>query len=192
MEESLDDGVLVIKLSAVENELLGNILSMLARNKWVYDDSVTLDLKDQNTLKSMSTHSRELFLSELVAGKNGYNCSGPFQTMVIGHDRSKEIMRWRCSNRDKKGVSCSAFFQISKKGLWSGAHHCCSCLETLKIIDLRILRQKIGEDLWNDAISNVAEIRRINATQDECFKTFRRYIRGTSTLRTTNLSSSLF
>ena len=178
MEDSLDDGILVIQLSNGEKDLLAKMLSSFASNNWVYDNSIPLEQEDMNIFSAMSIHTKELFLSELVAGKNGYNCSGPYQTMVAGHERVKEIMQWKCCNRDKAKVNCKAHFRITKKGKWSSAHHSPSCLQTQKIIDLRILKQKIGDDLWSDALNHVAVVRRVNASQDQCFKEFKTYIKG--------------
>ena len=100
-------------------------------------------------------------------------------------------MKFKCTTRDRRpakgsedeqnpNYNCNGNFCLNKKGIFVFKDHSEECLQTQKLYDINLLKQKIGLDLWSRAISHVTCIRKINASQDECFKSFKNYIKGIS------------
>jgi len=168
-----DSKVLVCSLTPNENTLLKDLLSKLKETNWIPPLGDYMSGEEKTLLQNMNLLNRELFLIQLVSGQHGYNSNSPFQTLVKGHERKKEIFKWKCINRDKSNIRCPAIFQLTKKGLWTFEHHNLCCLQTEKVIDIRVLKQRLGTELWKAALNHVAVVRKTNCTQDQCFVAFK-------------------
>ena len=121
----------------------------------------------------MNVSVKELWLSQLVTGLEGYYANFPFQSMVAAHERSKDIMKFNRTNRDKgrekgsedeQNLKCNSNFCLTRKGIFVFKDHSEKCLQTQKLYDINLLKQKLGLDLWSSAISHVTCIRKINAS----------------------------
>ena len=174
---------IIVTLSDNEKSLLKKILEIFLQNQWKpSQNNLNLEMEDKKILQSMNVSVIELWLSQLVTGPESHNANSPFQSMVAAHKRSKEIMTFKCTYRDNYLQFCDCYVCVTKKEIFVFKNHSEECLKTEKLYDINLLQQKIGNDLWSSAISHVTCICKINASQDDCFKSFKDYIKGTITI----------
>ena len=91
--------IIIVTLSDKEKSLLKKISDIFLQNQWRPSmDSLNLEMEDKKILHSMNISVKELWLSQLVTG---YNANSPYQNFVAAHERTKEIMKFKCTTRDR-------------------------------------------------------------------------------------------
>ena len=80
--------IIIVTLSDKEKSLLKKILEIFLQNQWRLIIK-TLEKEDNKILSNMNVSVKELWLSQLVTGLEGYNANSPFQSFVAAHERTK-------------------------------------------------------------------------------------------------------
>ena len=82
--------IIIVTLSDKEKSLMKKISDIFLQNQWRPSiDSLALEREDNKILSNMNVSVKELWLSQLVTGLEGYNANSPFQSFVAAHERTK-------------------------------------------------------------------------------------------------------
>ena len=69
--------VFIVTLTDKEKSLLKKIMEIFLQNQWKpSQDNFNFEMEDRKILQSMHVSSKELLLTQLEAGPEGYGCHG--------------------------------------------------------------------------------------------------------------------